>query len=89
MSTTAFWQKNEIIVSKPHHKKQWKNRWLFKDIGTMNVYIVIEDCYNDETQIIGIFSTKEKAVECVDRIKKKRPNRFYIEDWKIDEEIYE
>lgn len=55
----------------------------------MNVYIVIEDCYNDETQIIGIFSTKEKAVECVDSLKKKRPNRFYIEEWKIDEEIYE
>ena len=55
----------------------------------MNVYIVIENCYNDETQIIGIFTTNEKAKECVDRLKKKRPNRFYIEDWKIDEEIYE
>lgn len=49
-----------------------------------NVFVVQEDCDNDETMVIGVFSTKEKADECVARNKKKIRQRFYIDEWEID-----
>lgn len=48
----------------------------------------------EETKIIGIFSSKEKALEVIERYKilsgfKEYPNDFYIDEYQIDKNHWE
>ena len=65
---------------------------MAKDEG--KVYIVVEDCYNDETQNVACFDTEEEAKAFCDRknvIARENEqiywNRFSYEEWLIGEII--
>ena len=54
----------------------------------MKVYIIIEDCGNDETRNVACLATEEEAKAfCDERNKSKVTNPFSYEDWEIGEVI--
>ena len=56
----------------------------------MKVYIIIEDCGNDETRNVACLATEEEAKAfCDERNKSKVTNPFSYEDWEIGEVLGE
>ena len=55
----------------------------------MKVYMIVEDCGNDETRNVACLGTKEDAEEFCNERNTSRPYRFNYEEWEIGEVIDE
>ena len=91
--------KIETNFQKPLDKqeKMWYNNGTKEREGIfMKVYVVMSVCDYEygNTEIVGIFSTKEKAKECIEQLGGQRTwvywdgrtyNQYSIDEWEVDQ----
>ena len=72
-----LWLECKILIYEHFEKKQ----------RTMKVFIIVEDCGNDETRNVACLGTKEEAEAFCNERNTSRPYRFNYEEWEIGEII--
>ena len=55
----------------------------------MKVFIIVEDCGNDETRNVACLGTKEEAEAFCNQRNTSRPYRFNYEEWEVGEVLNE
>lgn len=53
----------------------------------MKVFIITEDCWNDETRNVACLGTKEEAESFCNERNTSRHYRFNYEEWEVGEVI--
>ena len=51
----------------------------------MKVFIIVEDCLNDETRNVACLETEEEAKAFCEKRNTSRPYSFYYEEWEVGE----
>ena len=57
--------------------------------GTMKVFIIVEDCGNDETRNVACLATEAEAESFCNKRNTSRPYRFNYEEWEVGEVLNE
>ena len=55
----------------------------------MKVFIIVEDCGNDETRNVACLATEDEAKAFCEKRNTSRPYLFNYEEWEVGEVIQE
>ena len=55
----------------------------------MTVFIIVEDCGNDETRNVACLATEDEAKAFCEKRNTSRPYLFNYEEWEVGEVIQE